>query len=63
MIDQLSIFAGPTLNLLVSNVREEAELIPALYHYTTPEDVNIRLSIGLMAGLQYEPQWGDHNSR
>ena len=63
VIDELSIFAGPTLNLLVAETIKKAELIPGFASWQTRYDVNLRLSMGFVLGLQWEPHWGDLNSR
>jgi hypothetical protein len=61
--DQLSLFVGPTLNLLVSETREEADVIPTLWKGDGhDDDTNLALSIGFLGGLQWEPQWGNLNS-
>ncbi len=61
VVDQLSVFAGPTLNLLVSEVRDDADLIPAFSSYSD-DDLTVKLSLGFIAGLQWEPKWGALNT-
>ncbi len=62
VVDQLSLFVGPTLNLLISEVRDDADLIPSFAHYED-DDLTVKLSLGFIAGLQWEPKWGALNSR
>ncbi|MCP4601824.1 MAG: hypothetical protein GY847_15135 [Proteobacteria bacterium] len=62
VLDQLSVFAGPTLNLLVSEVRDDADLIPSFASYTN-DDLSVKFSIGFVAGLQWEPKLGALNTR
>lgn len=61
VLKQLSIYAGPALNLLVSEVRKEAELIPGFWSLTASDGTNLRMSIDFTAGLQWEPQGGKLN--
>ncbi|MCP4600958.1 MAG: caspase family protein [Proteobacteria bacterium] len=61
VVDQLSLFAGPTVNLLVSDTRNTVELIPSLWSEGN-HDVNLSLSLGIIVGLQWEPKWGSLNS-
>jgi len=61
IIEQLSLFAGPTCNLLISTERDSVGWIPAVYETTTRNDYNLRVSVGFVVGFQYEPQWGEHN--
>jgi hypothetical protein len=63
LVDQFSIFAGPTVNLLVSEERKEVGLIPSLWHHTTNNGVELDLTLGFLLGLQWEPKWGNLNSR
>ncbi len=63
VIDELSIFAGPTLNLLAAESIRKAELIPGFASWEPDGDLHLRLSMGFVLGLQWEPHWGDLNSR
>jgi hypothetical protein len=63
VIEQLSLFAGPTLNLLVSGARDDVALIPEIWSGTVSDgDINLSLTLGFMAGLQWEPNWGGLNT-
>lgn len=59
----ISIFAGPTVNLLLSEVRDRASGFPSLWHVTVGDSgrYHLRQSIGLTLGIQFEPQWGALN--
>jgi caspase domain-containing protein len=61
-VDQFSIFAGPTLNMLISDSRETVEVIPSLWS-DTRADANFDLNIGFIVGIQIQPKWGQLNSR
>lgn len=63
VIEKLSLFVGPTGNLLVSTERDTVGWMPAVYETTTWNDYHLRVSVGFVAGLQYRPRWGEHNSR
>ncbi len=62
LFGSLSLFAGPTLNVLVSDVRQDIG-----YDYTLWEEVHdgvkIALKPGFIAGIQVEPNWGRLNSQ
>jgi hypothetical protein len=59
--DQLSVYLGPSLNLLASDVRNEVGVIPAVLTEDR-DDTRVALSIGLTAGIQWEPRFGQVNS-
>ena len=59
-VEQLSLFAGPTLNLLVSEVREDMGPIPTLATYRDGT-ITAQLSVGFIAGLKWEPRLGELN--
>ena len=61
VIGELSIFLGPTLNFLYSDVRDDASLG---YNFWTGDhdEYHMALYPGFIAGLQYEPHWGRLNS-
>lgn len=59
-VEQLSLFAGPTLNVLVSEVREDVGPIPVLATYRDG-DLTGQLSLGFIAGLKWEPRFGQLN--
>jgi hypothetical protein len=61
LLDQLSIYAGPSLNLLYSELRKEAGVIPAFWSHTTDADEHLALSIDFVVGLQWEPKFGKLN--
>ncbi len=61
--EQLSLFAGPTLNFMVSEKRDHAGPIPALWSSDNDNDLNLSLGLGFIAGLQFEPRWGNLNTR
>ncbi len=61
--EQLSLFAGPTLNFMVSEKRDHAGPIPPLWRSDNDKDVNLALGLGFIAGLQFEPRWGNLNTR
>ncbi|MDD5223084.1 MAG: caspase family protein [bacterium] len=60
ILDQLSLYAGPTLNFLCSEVRDGAGLGLNFWSHTDG-DRNLRLFPGFVLGLQYEPRWGKLN--
>jgi hypothetical protein len=60
--NQFSVYVGPSLNLLVSEAREEVGLIPPLFS-SQHGDTNVALSVGLTAGIQWEPRFGRVNLR
>ncbi len=62
IVDTISLFAGPTLNLLVSDVRQDVGFDYALWH-SVEDGKYLRLEPGIMAGIQFEPKWGRLNSR
>ncbi len=59
----LSIFGGPTVNLLLSEARDRASGFPSLWHVSVGDkgQYHMRQSIGLTLGIQFEPKWGDLN--
>jgi hypothetical protein len=62
--NQFSFFAGPVVNYLVSEVRDDIALSKNLSFYKYSEgNINHQISLGFMAGLQFEPQWGKLNIR
>jgi hypothetical protein len=61
LLDQLSLYAGPSLNLLVSKYRREAELIPGFWSTSDSYDDNLRMSVDVVIGFQWEPQFGPLN--
>jgi len=60
LLDQLSFYAGPTLNVMVSRKREYMGFDFTLWDRTV-NDVNLAISPGLMVGVQLEPEWGSLN--
>ncbi len=65
LLDQMSIFVGPTLNMLVSDAdirTDDVALIPTLADYSN-DDYTLKMSLGFIGGIQWEPQFGDLNSR
>jgi hypothetical protein len=60
-LNQLTIFAGPSLNLMVSDLRREASVIPNFWTHTTADDTHLGLSIDFVVGLQWEPRFGNLN--
>ena len=61
LIDQLSVYAGPTLNLMITDEPAEDELLGSIYDARTANNC-YRLSIGYVIGLQWEPRAGDLNT-
>jgi hypothetical protein len=62
IIDELSVFAGPTLNTYMSEKPHDDEWIPALWTGKDDSGNYYRLSIGYNIGIQWSPRFGDHNS-
>ena len=63
LFDQFSLFAGPTLNSLISKKRESIAIEKSLSLNKEVENgINHELSIGFIAGIQWEPKIGKHNS-
>lgn len=60
ILDQLSFYAGPTLNFLCSELRDEAGL-GFNFWSRADGDRNLKLFPGFLLGLQYEPRWGKLN--
>ncbi|MCP4676844.1 MAG: caspase family protein [Deltaproteobacteria bacterium] len=60
--DQISVFAGPTVNVLLSDKRSVSYL-PIIQSESVTNDIELKLSVGFIAGLQFEPKWGKLNSR
>ena len=60
ILDQLSLYAGPTLNFFCSELRKDAGL--GLNFWSRADgDRNLKLFPGFLLGLQYEPRWGKLN--
>jgi hypothetical protein len=63
VFDQLSIYGGPTLNYMDSDVRDDIIGTDFLKIWEkTRGDTNKKLWPGFMLGLQFEPRWGKLNS-
>ncbi|MCX5859671.1 MAG: caspase family protein [Proteobacteria bacterium] len=60
VLDQLSLYAGPTFNFLCSELRDDAGL-GLNFWSRTDGDRNLRFFPGFVLGLQYEPRWGKLN--
>jgi len=60
VLDQVSLYAGPTLNFLCSRLRDEAGLGLDFWS-RTDGNRNLKLFPGFVLGLQYEPRWGKLN--
>ena len=58
-----SVYAGPTLDVLVSEVRDEIGFATFYTHTDKSSDTNVAISLGLTAGIQWEPEIGNLNSR
>ena len=71
--DTVSVYAGPTLNMMVSTIRREAGIFGSNIAEDTWEDKNDdyeeydggwwALYPGLVLGVQFEPHIGKLNSR
>jgi hypothetical protein len=62
VIDQLSIYVGPTLNLMITQ-DDSDEVIGDFYSARgTYSDYLYRMSIGYTVGIQWEPRFGDLNT-
>ena len=59
--NQFSVYVGPSLNLLVSEEREAVGFIPAMVS-GDEGDTHIALSLGLTAGIQWEPRFARVNA-
>jgi len=57
-----SVSAGPTLNFLYSEIRNDSGLGWDFWSWSD-ETLRMELSPGVFLGLQYEPKWGRLNSR
>lgn len=57
-----SVSAGPTLNFLYSEIRDDAGLGWDFWSWSD-ETLRMELSPGFFLGVQYEPKWGRLNSR
>ena len=61
--NKISVFAGISLNYLMSEKRESIALGPGLSFYNTHNgSITRELSLGAFAGIQWEPQWSSHNT-
>lgn len=60
VMDQLSLFAGPTFNFLCSELRKDAGL-GLNFWSRTDGDRRLRLFPGFVLGVKYEPRWGKLN--
>lgn len=58
-----SVYAGPSLDVLVSEVRDEIGFATFYSHTDKSADTNVAISLGLTAGIQWEPGIGNLNSR
>jgi hypothetical protein len=62
IMDQLSLYGGPTLNFLCSEVRDGAGLGLNFWSWNDPDgDLRLRLFPGFVLGIKYEPRWGRLN--
>ncbi len=59
--DQFSVYLGPSLNLLISEARDEAGVIPDVFS-RDHDDTRVALSFGMTAGIQWEPRFGGVNA-
>ena len=61
--DQISVYTGLALNNLISENRDTIALSKGLRFYQYHgKKINYELSLGMFVGVQWEPQWGQHNS-
>jgi hypothetical protein len=58
-----SVYAGPSLDVLVSEVRDEIGFATFYTHTDKSADTNVAISLGLTAGIQWEPGIGNLNTR
>jgi len=58
-----SVYAGPSLDVLVSEVRDEIGFATFYTHTDKSADTNVAISLGLTAGIQWEPRIGHLNTR
>ncbi len=58
-----SVYAGPTLDVLVSEVRDEIGFATFYTHTDKSADTHVAISMGLTAGIQWAPQIGHLNTR
>lgn len=63
LADELSLFAGPTLNALVSEERTSIGFLPNLWQETLDDQYSVALSLGFTVGVSWEPKLGKLNSR
>ncbi|MBN2527708.1 MAG: hypothetical protein JXR76_15055 [Deltaproteobacteria bacterium] len=61
--DDFSLYAGPTLDVLVSEVRDESGFATFYTHTDKSSDTSVAISLGLTAGIQWEPKIGNLNRR
>ncbi|MBN2716835.1 MAG: hypothetical protein JXX14_13370, partial [Deltaproteobacteria bacterium] len=61
--NDFSVYAGPTLDVLVSEVRDEVGFATFYTHTEANRDTNVSISLGLTAGIQWEPKIGSLNTR
>lgn len=62
LLDQLTVYAGPSVNFLIADTRKKAELIPGIKTYRANDDTHARLSIDFLLGIQWEPKFGKLNT-
>ncbi|MBN2525122.1 MAG: caspase family protein [Deltaproteobacteria bacterium] len=61
--DQLSVYAGPAVNYLVSEKRRSVALFDGLSFFKNQVGgMNHELSLGMFLGIQWEPKLGNHNN-
>ncbi|MBN2717529.1 MAG: caspase family protein [Deltaproteobacteria bacterium] len=63
LYDQVSVYAGISLNNLISENRDSVAISPGLsFIRHHGEKLDYELSLGMFVGIQWEPKWGQHNS-